>query len=308
MHTILGAGGVIANNLAKELLKGQETLRLVSRKPHALPGTEIIAADLTDGQQAMKAVKGSKVVYLCVGLPYDFSIWRKQWPKIMDNVIDACKESKAKLIFFDNVYMYGKVDGWMTEETPYNPVSRKGDLRARIATQVMSEVRKGNITATIARSADFYGPDAAKTSIPNLLVFENLSKDKKAQWIANANVRHSLTYTVDAAKSLYLLAKNDQSWNQVWHLPTDHHPITGSELISAAANGLGKKDGYTLIRPWMLKLSGLFNRTVSELYEMVYQQQFEYLFDSTKFERAFNYTPVSYQQGIAEIAAHYKNK
>jgi nucleoside-diphosphate-sugar epimerase len=151
-----------------------------------LPGATTLAADLTDPGQALQAIEGSSVVYLCIGLPYNYSIWRQQWPRIMDNTISACQKTNARLIFFDNVYMYGKTDGPMTEETPYDPSSRKGDLRARLATQVMSEVRKGNIVATIARAADFYGPGSGKTSIPDITVFQRLQKGQRAQWLVNA--------------------------------------------------------------------------------------------------------------------------
>ncbi|PWT77023.1 MAG: NAD-dependent dehydratase [Bacteroidetes bacterium] len=308
MHTILGAGGIIANSLAKELVNNNKQVRLVSRNPQLLPGTEIIAADVTDQGQTLRAVLHSSIVYLCVGLPYNYSIWRRSWPPIINNVIEACKATGARLIFFDNVYMYGKVDGWMTEDTPYNPSSRKGDLRARMATQIMSEVRKGNITASIARAADFYGPMADKTSIPNMLVFAKLAKKEKPQWLSNAKTKHSFTYTPDAAKAMYLLGQSEDSWNQVWHLPTAANPLTGEEFIEKAAAEFNIKTSYFTIRPWMVAMGGIFDRTIAELYEMTYQQKFDYLFDSSKFEKAFNFIPTSYEKGIAEVAAHYKEK
>src|SRR5579863_3608986 len=231
IHTILGANGIIANSLARQLTERRLPVRLVSRNPTPLPGTTTHAADLTDPTRALDAIRDSSVVYCCIGLPYNYATWRKQWPRIIDNIIAACAQTSAKLIFFDNVYMYGETSGPMTEETPYNPASRKGDLRARIATQLMSEVRKGNIVATIARAADFYGPGADKTSVPNLLVFQRLTKGLRAQWLVNAKVRHSFTYVPDAAKALFLLAHDDNSWNQVWHLPTAAHPFTGAEFI-----------------------------------------------------------------------------
>jgi nucleoside-diphosphate-sugar epimerase len=267
----------------------------------------VLAANLTDPDQTLQAIQGSSVVYLCVGLRYNYAIWRQQWPRIIDNTIEACKRTGARLIFFDNVYMYGKVAGAMTEETPYDPCSRKGDLRARIATQLMSEVRKGNITASIARAADFYGPGADKTSIPNLLVFQRLIKGQQAQWLANAMVRHSFTYTGDAAKALYLLASDENSWNQAWHLPTAPDPLTGSAFIAAAAEALGKASRYSILPKWMIRLGGLFDKTTSELYEMLYQYEDEYLFDSSKFEKAYNFHPVSYGEGIKATANAYKN-
>jgi nucleoside-diphosphate-sugar epimerase len=305
IHTILGAGGSIANGLAKELVDHKETVRLVSRKPAPFPGAETLPADITDPQQAIGAIKGSDIVYLCVGLKYDFSLWRQEWPKIMTNTIEACKQAQAKLIFFDNVYMYGRVDGGMTEDSPYDPCSRKGDLRARIATQLMSEVRKGNITASIARSADFYGPGSGKTSIPGILVFDRLAKGQRAQWLVNTKVRHSFTYTGDAVKALYLLARDENSWNQAWHLPTAMNPLTGEEFIESAAASLGKPARYMVLPKWMIGLGGLFDKTTAELREMTYQYEFDYLFDSSKFENAYNFQPVPYEEGIKATAAQY---
>lgn len=134
LHTVLGAGGAIARELTRELLAAKQPVRLVSRRPKPVAGVrETKSADLSEYRQALEAVVGTAVAYLCVGLKYDLEIWRRLWPKIVQNTIDACKENGAKLIFFDNVYMYGRVDGPMTEETPYNPCSRKGELRAQMA-------------------------------------------------------------------------------------------------------------------------------------------------------------------------------
>ncbi|MDR3716640.1 MAG: NAD-dependent epimerase/dehydratase family protein [Puia sp.] len=308
IHTILGAGGVIGTGLARELITNGEKVRLVSRTSHPMEGCEGIKADISDPRQTLDAVRGSSVVYLCAGLPYDYSVWRRQWSLIMDSVIAACSRSQAKLIFFDNVYMYGLVNGGMTEESPYNPCSKKGDLRARIATRLMSEVRKGNITASIARSADFYGPGAARTSVPGMLVFENLAKGKKAQWLINAGVRHSFTYIPDAVRALHMLAKDENSWNQAWHLPTAPDPLTGKEFIGMAAAAMGVTSAFSVLPKWMLKLGGLFDKTIRESYEMLYQSEYDYLFDSSKFEDAFHFEPTPYNRGIAATAAYYQEK
>src|SRR3984957_14152286 len=265
-------------------------------------GVCVVGADLNDPGQTLEAVSGSAVVYLCAGLPYDYRVWRQQWPRIIDSCIEACTRTQAKLIFFDNVYMYGRTEEPMTEDTPYNPSSRKGDLRARIATQLMSEVRKGNIVAAIARSADFYGPGADKTSVPAFLVFQRLPKGQRAQWLINAHVRHSFTYVPDAARALSLLGQADNAWNQVWHLPTAAQPLTGAEFIEKAAAELQKTSQYTVLPKWMIRLGGVFDRTTTELVEMLYQYEFEYVFDSAKFETAFSFRPTNYEEGIRATA------
>jgi nucleoside-diphosphate-sugar epimerase len=303
IHTILGANGIIANSLARELTAHRLPVRLVSRHPRPVSGTTTLSADLTDPVQALDAIRDSGIVYCCVGLPYNYSIWRRQWPRIIDNLVAACRQTRAKLLFFDNVYMYGQTTGPMTEETPYNPISRKGDLRARIATQLMSEVRKGNIVAAIARSADFYGPGADKTSLPNLLVFHRLIKGHRAQWLVNAHVRHSFTYIPDAARALRLLAQDENSWNQVWHLPTATNPLTGAGFVEKVAAELHMASQYTVLPKWMVRLGGIFDRTTAELHEMLYQYGSEYIFDSTKFETAYSFRPTPYEDAIREIAA-----
>lgn len=308
IHTILGAGGAIADLLADQLVARGIPVRLVSRHPVARPGTTAVTADITQREQAMQAIQGSAVVYNCIGLKYDYNLWRQQWPRIMDNTIEACGATGAKLLFFDNVYMYGLVDGPMTEDTPYDPSSLKGDLRARIATQLMSEVRKGNITATIARSADFYGPGTGKTSVPDLLVFQKLLKGEAAQWLVNAGARHSFTYTPDAAKAIAMLALDDNSWNQVWHLPTAAPALTGSDFIKRVAAELGREPRFKVLPGWMIRLGGVFDRTTKELYEMLYQYQYDYWFDSTKFEKAYDLKPTSYEEGIRATAASHLNQ
>jgi nucleoside-diphosphate-sugar epimerase len=175
MITIVGAGGAIGNELVKFLAQSQQPFRLVARNPRMVPGAkEVYPADLSDKEQTIQAVAGSSVVYLLAGLKYDRRIWAETWPRIMANVIEACKRASAKLVFFDNVYMYGKVHGAMKEETPFNPCSKKGEIRAKLATSLIREWKGGAVTALIARSADFYGPET-KNGVPNVLVFDALA-------------------------------------------------------------------------------------------------------------------------------------
>lgn len=305
-HTILGAGGSIGNALAYKLLENGENLRLVSRSRYSIPGAESIKADVASYPDLLKAVQQSDIVYLCVGLPYDVEIWKELWPRIMKNTIDACKTIGAKLVFFDNVYMYGKVDGKMTERTPYRPSSKKGEIRARVAMLLENEIAQNNITATIARAADLYGPFATKTSLPYLMVFDKLMRGKRAQWMVNINQPHSYTYTIDSANGLYLLANTADSFNQVWHLPTYNPGIDGKTLINMAAKELVVAPKYSILPKLAIKLAGLFNKTVSEVYEMLYQCEFAYEFDSSKFNNHFDYKPKSYSEGIRETVEFLK--
>ena len=307
MHTILGAGGAIGTELVKELARRHQPVRLVGRNPKRAAGaTEVVSADVTDLQQTIRAVSGSTVVHLLVGLKYEFRVWRELWPRIMNNAIEACKRANAKLIFFDNVYMYGRAAGPMREDTPFNPCSRKGEIRAQIATTLLDEIRSGGLTALITRSADFYGPHA-RTSVANILVFDRLSKGATALCLVDATLPHSYTYTPDAARSLAILADSQSAWNQTWHVPTAQNPPTGREFIELAAGAFGIEPKYRRLSRPLLKAAGWFVSDLRESYEMLYQSDSEYVFDSTKFSTAFGFEPTSYVEGIRQTVSAYRS-
>lgn len=305
-HILLGAGGALTYPLLGELLSQGESVRLVSRSGGAVPGAESVRADLTRAAEVLEAVEQLSVVYLIAGLPYSTAVWREEWPKVMKNTIAACSAKGAKLLFFDNVYMYGKVRGPMSENTPVAPCSKKGEIRARIADLVLSATGRGDLQALIARSADFYGPYARGSSVPMLLVIARLANGKKAQWLANAHARHSLTYTLDCGRALPLLAKSEDAYGQVWHLPTASPPITGEEFIRIAAREFGRKSGrksemsprYTVLGRGSIRIAGVFSPLVRETYEMLYQNEDEYIFDSSKFGKHFGFAPTPYEEGI----------
>jgi len=306
MQTILGSSGVIGRELAKSLTQYTNKIRLVSRNPKKVNDSdEIVSADLLSAEQTSKAVQGSEVVYLTVGIQYKLSLWQQQWPLIMKNVIEACKQNNSKLVFFDNVYVYGKVNGWITEQSPIKPDSKKGEVRAKLADMIMNEVGKGNLKAIIARAADFYGPNTP-LSFVTVTVFENFKKGKKAMWFIDADKKHSFTYTADGGKATAKLGNTETAYNQIWHLPTSKNVLTGKEFIELAAKAFGIKPDYTILKKWMIQLVGLFNSNVRESVEMLYQNQSVYLFDSTKFERAFNFKPTSYELGILETVQSMK--
>ena len=306
MQTILGSTGVIGKELAKALPKYTNKIRLVSRNPKKVnDGDELVKANLLNSEEVLRVAKGSEVIYLTAGLAYDIKVWRKDWLVIMKNVIEACKKNNSKFVFFDNVYSYGRVNGWMTEESPVKPDSEKGKVRAELNKMIMSEVKQGNLKAIIAKAADFYGPDTPQSFV-NIMVFENFKKGKKAQWMLYVNKKHSFTYTPDAGKGTAILGNTESAYNQIWHLPTNRNVLTGKEFIKLAAKAMGVKPEYIVVKKWMLSMLGLFNKVIKENNEMLYQNDSDYLFDSTKFEKAFDYKPISYEEGIINTAKSTK--
>jgi nucleoside-diphosphate-sugar epimerase len=185
----------------------------------------------------------------------------------------------------------------MTEETPFNPCSQKGEVRAYIASMILDEISRGTLTALIARSADFYGPET-QNSYLEMMIFENLKKGKSAQIMISKNVNHSFTYTPDAGKATALLGNTPLAYNQTWHLPTDKNGISGQQIVEIAANTLNAKPKIMVLPKFMIQIAGLFNPLIKESVEMLYQYDSEYYFDSSKFDNAFKFEKVLYAEGI----------
>ncbi|BCS31725.1 NAD-dependent dehydratase [Luteitalea sp. TBR-22] len=298
MQVILGANGVVGRELARRLPGHTDRVRQVARTPARVNETdELVAADLLDARATADAVAGADVAYLLAGLKYDARVWADQWPRVMRNAIDACKRHGAALVFFDNVYAYGRVDGPMTEATPYNPCSRKGEVRARIATTLMEEVARGDLRGMIVRAADFYGPGAT-LSLTHATVTERLKAGRTPQWIGNAQAVHTFTYTPDAAETVARLANRPEAYGQVWHALTSKEPITGEQYVRLACEIAARPYGLQVAPRWMLRLMGLFVPVLRENMEMMYQFEHDYRFDSTKAEQALGMTATSYRDGI----------
>lgn len=301
MQVILGSGGTIGNDLAKELKNYTKQIRLASRNPKKINNDDdVVKCDLLNANQVELAVKGCKVAYLTVGLPYKVKNWQKQWPVVMKNTIAACKKHKTKLVFFDNIYMYHSNQlNPMTEETEISPVSKKGKVRAEIAQLILNEIKTGKLEALIARAADFYGPGITN-SVFNEVVVKNLKAGKKANWFCSLNHLHNFTFTPDAAKATALLGNTESAFNQVWHLPTAA-PLTGKLWIEKVAKELAVEPKTQVASKSIIQFMGIFNPIMKEFIEMLYQWDRDYNFDSSKFETVFKIKPTPVDEAIKQI-------
>ncbi|MDX1908865.1 MAG: NAD-dependent epimerase/dehydratase family protein [Bacteroidia bacterium] len=304
MQTILGSGGAIGVGVAQALTAWTRDIRLVSRNPRKVNETDtLFPADLSDPQEIDRAVAGSEIVYVTIGFDYTAAIWRAKWPPFMRAVVAACEKHQAKLVFFDNVYMYDPAEiPHMTETSRIAPISQKGAVRAEIATMITDAVAAGRLTALIARSADFYGPGNDKSVLIST-VYDNLRTGKPANWFISGDHLHTFTYTPDAAKATALLGNTPDAYNQVWHVPTDSTRLTGRDWVALFARELGVAPRLQTMPQWILSLVGIFVPILREFREMTYQYDRDYVFDSSKFEKRFGIKATPPEQAVREIVA-----
>ena len=309
VQTILGSGGGIGVPLARELKNYTDQIRLVSRNPKKVNETDqLFPADVSDLSHVDKAIAGSEVVYVTIGFEYSLKVWQKTWPAFMKQVIESCIRHNAKLVFFDNMYMYSKDSvPFMTESAPVDPPSEKGKVRKQLREMILNEVENGRLTALIARGADFYGPDN-KNSALKIMVMNNLLKGKKAEVFGSPDKSHTYTYTPDAAKATAVLGNTPDAYGQEWHVPTTKEKLTTQDWINLIAGELKTEAKIQMVPLFMIRLLGLFVPVMREFPEMLYQYEQDYIFDSSKFEKRFGITATPPVTGIKQLIESLKKK
>jgi nucleoside-diphosphate-sugar epimerase len=302
MQTILGAGGGAGTEITRELSNYTKDIRVVSRNPKKVNETDqLMKADLTDLTQLDKAIEGSEIVYVTIAFPYSIKIWRELWPKFMHNLIETCSKHKSKIVFVDNVYMYDpKYLSDMTEETPINPTSEKGKVRAEVAKMLIDAVGKNKVEAIIARAPDFYGPGVIGSMLYQT-VYLKLINNKNPQWLGKLDVIHSFIYSKDIGKAVALLSNTPDAFNQVWHLPTTNNKLTNRQWIELMMTAMNRQKNIQTMPEWLINISGIFVPILKELQDVGYQFKQDYFFNSDKFNKRFNFTPISPEDGIEKM-------
>jgi nucleoside-diphosphate-sugar epimerase len=240
MQTILGSNGQIGQELAKELYKNYtKELRLVSRKPQKVnESDQLYPANLLNFSEANAAIAGSEIVYFTVGLPMNSVMWEQQFPIIMKNVLEACKIHQSKLVFFDNTYMYPKNSEIQYEDTIFAPKGRKSKVRACLAEMVLKAIEDKEVNALICRAPEFYGPDNTQ-SITNTMVFNAIKQNRKIKVPITEQSLRTLIWTPDASRAMALIANQEDTYGQTWHLPCDRS-LTYEEIIKLSEKVEGK--------------------------------------------------------------------
>lgn len=302
-QVILGANGAIGIELAKELTKYSTDLTLVSRNPKKVNQTDkLLPLDLTKKENVEKAIKGSDIVYVTIGFPYKTSVWKQNWIPFITNVVESCIKHKSKLVFFDNIYAIGGDNvNHITENSPFSPTSEKGKIREEVDKIILKNIENGKLKAVIARAPDFFGGTSKENSIIMNIVYDRLKKGKKAQWFCNANKIHSYGYVPDLAKGTAILGNTESAFNQIWNLPTSSEKTTGKEWVELFANEMGQKPVLIILPNWLLKTIGIFVPIMKELAEMNYQYDRDYFFDSSKFNKHFNFEPITNEMAVKQI-------
>lgn len=306
-HVVLGAGPV-GSTIVRQLAEAGETVRVVTRTGRDLgvAGVTSFRADITDQEAVKAATAGATTVYFAAAPAY--TNWPKGFPPMVEGVLGGLNGSGIRLAVVDNLYAYGPPHGApIREDLPYAATNRKGTARARVAERFMAAQAAGDVQVTIARASDYFGPGAVESAVGGRF-FGPIVAGKAASVFGDPDALHSVTYVPDFARTLIELARHDEAFGQVWHVPSvPAVSIRGFAGLVGAAAGTGTPRLSRLSRP-MLRLVGLFVPGARETVEMLYEFEEPFVLDSSKTERTFGLTATPFEQSIPATVAWWQSR
>lgn len=302
LHVVLGATGAIGSAVVAELIARGHGVRAVSRS--AATGPHGFRADVTTTDGAIAACEGAAVVYQCAQPKYER--WAEEFPGLTRTVLTGVEAAAAKMVMADNLYVYGPVDGPMTEDLPHAAANPKGRARTEVDKLIIDAHRSGRVRATLGRASDYYGAGGVNTVIgPN--VFAAALAGRTARWVGDLDQPHTVAYLSDIAAGLVTLGERAEADGNAWHLPAAE-AVTGRDfldLVWAAAGGEPRASG---LGRGTQRLLGLFNSTVRELGETWYQRDRPFISDDSAFRRAFGPVKVTpHAEGVAATLDWYRH-
>lgn len=291
LHVVFGAGQV-GVPLAARLLGAGKRVRIVKRSPGEVPaGAELVRGDATNAAFCLEAVQGADAVYHCMNPPYDTAKWASLVPLYMENLIAAAGKVGARLVALDNLYMLGRTGGSpMTEDTPMNPCSRKGAIRARAAQRLLDAHRNGEVGAVAGRAADFYGPRGALTYLGDYFWKPALA-GRRVWSPVDPNSIHTYHYIPDVVAGLAALGcESEDVLGRAWMLPCAPAG-TMRDLVQRFERILGRPIQVTPVPRFVIKAIAAFVPLMREMSEMLYQWEEPFIVDDRRFRERFGTQP-----------------
>lgn len=284
LAVVLGASGGTGRAVVDELLRQGRDVRAVVRSARDLPaGVETVAVDLFDPEQARRAIAGASIVYHAAQPAYDK--WAGNFARLNDSVARAAGAAGARLVFADNLYMYGPGASPMTEATPQGATDRKGSLRRDLAADLLARHARGEVEVALARSSDYFGPHGRNSGLGERL-FGAAVAGKAASWGGALDQPHSTSYLPDLARAMVVLGDRDEAAGRAWHLPV-MDPVTGREFGERLFAVLGRSGKLQPTTGLLLLVGGLFMPIAREARVVHYQWQAPWISDWSAFEAAF---------------------
>jgi len=297
LHVVLGAGQ-IGTPLVEQLLGAGARVRQVRRGSFgpARLAHETASGDLSDASFAAEVLAGASVAYHCVNAPYHE--WPSLLPALQRGIVEGAKRAGTKLVVLDNLYPYGRPSGPLREDSPVAPCSKKGEVRARLAEELLACHAAGSVRVSLVRAADFFGPHVTRAAVFGDRFYSRVLAGKKAEILGDPDLVHDYAYGPDVARALADVGSAEDTFGEVWHAPSAWTGTTRG-LVEKLVVALGGRPGLTTLPGWLLHGLGLFIKEAGEVPEMLYQWQVPFTVDASKLRARFGSAPTPLPEALS---------
>ncbi|CCH54373.1 NAD-dependent epimerase/dehydratase [Fibrisoma limi BUZ 3] len=342
---VLGATGSIGYAVTENLLARQLPVTILVRnraKAEALflnqPTLTVVEGDVQDAE-LLKRVAADKD-FIFHGINYPYNQWFGNMDTATQKVIDAASQrGGAVIVFPGNIYGFGKATEPIREDSPVNPIARKGQLRVEIEAMLEKAAKAGHCRVLNVRLPDFWGPNVLNDGVRP--IFENALQGKALPWLYTIDIPHQAVYTKDAAEVIVrLMLRSVGAGNasdagklsgiasdagvlgyssdgtsdagstpayQVFNYGGQVHPSMRS-FFSQIAELTGKPLKTQVYSPLFVSVMGLFLPILREVKEMGYLYQNTVVLDDTKVRSLFpDFQETPLKQALAETLTWFAN-
>ena len=289
------------------LAEGREVVIAQRHAPSDLPrGATFVACDTLEREAVLETVRRGGQFVVTIGFRYDGAVWREDWPKAIGNFVAACEATDARMVFIDNLYMYGPQTGSLVETMPLTTYGRKPAARA-VATRIwMQACAEGRARVAALRAPDFYGPGVGNSYLGDTSIGA-MAKGKAALFIGSPDIPHDYAYVPDIGRAVTtLLAAPDSAYGQAWHLPCAPTRTT-REILQLAANALGVRLRLNLLPAVLLGPLGLAVPFMREVKEMRFTFDRPYRVDASKFAKTFWADATPFEDGVRKTTLAFRD-
>ena len=243
---------------------------------------------------------GASVVYHAASAPYHR--WPELLPPLMRGVLAGAAATGARIVYADNLYAYGPVDGPLTEDLPSRAMGPNGRVRAISPTNSWRPTRRAPCGRRSGGHPTISVP-AGRQSTAGERLFVPAIAGKPAQVLGNPDLPHTFTYLADFGRALVTLGTHQEAIGQVWHVPSAA-TLSTREFIALVFEAAGQPPKLRVL-PSVLLTARLFNPTLRAVREQQYQREGPWIVDHSKFASAFDADVTPHREAIAATVAWF---
>ncbi len=318
---VTGATGFLGGALTTELIKRQQTVRILTRDEKKArqqfgDAVTIVPGDITDAAQVQQAVDGATTIYHLAGRLYHPGVPPELYYQThvggTHTLLKACRgqDQLRRIVYVSTTGVHG-ITGEMpaAEDTPFAPTNPYEATKLEGELLALKAHQEQGLPVSVVRPGLVYGPGDL-----HLLGFFVAIKKGLFRVIDGGKALLHPVYIDDLVSAFLLCAGQPQAPGRIYTIAGDH-PVTISELATAIAHALGRDLPGGSIPLWLANLASDIFAVMPGMkgeHAPLTRSRVQFLtnsriYDISRARFALGYMPgVELEEGMKRTAAWYR--